>query len=186
MTAALLDRPSTGDYHCPHVWCTDCTEDGHGDRFHCGASRVFTDRRSNGQIGVELVRNDFGDGTTTGTLVDLLYATDRHGLATDSMALEVGVARNLATAIFAAARSHWYGKAIEVHGYAVVHVRTVHRRYPNPRYWSAFHEKTWAPSVRVALVEKSGHQASAVLDRNDADWFARKILELAAIAGADR
>ncbi len=67
---AVIAPPSTP---CTHSWCDgrSCAIADLGERFHRGI--LSAEGSSTESVGVELVSNDFADGTTTGPLIDITF-----------------------------------------------------------------------------------------------------------------
>jgi hypothetical protein len=89
---------------CAHSWCAGlfCSASDNGERFHRGILSAEGD--STEIIGVDLVCNDYADGTSTGPLIDITFAdATEHGITRHSVGLTPDAALRHAAAVVRAA-----------------------------------------------------------------------------------
>lgn len=98
---AVIFPPSTA---CVHPWCDGifCATADNGERFHRGI--LSSEGSPTESIGVELVGNDFTDGTSTGPLIDVSFTNLADaGVAQHSVGLTPDAALRHAAAVTYAA-----------------------------------------------------------------------------------
>ncbi len=98
---AVIAPPSTP---CIHSWCAGlyCATADNGERFH--QAILSSEGGPSESIGVDLVRNDYADGTSTGPLVDITFTgMSELGIAQHSVGLTPEAALRHAAAVARAA-----------------------------------------------------------------------------------
>ncbi len=102
-TAVMIS--TTESAKCRHSWCNGriCAPNSHGERFHRGVLGEFGDGPD--RIGVELVRNDNPDATSSGTFIEITWSDlSSAGLTVNSATLSAAQGEALSAVIAAAAR----------------------------------------------------------------------------------
>lgn len=89
---------------CVHRWCDGqfCASADRGERFHRG---IFSSEGGPTEsVGVDLVSNDYADGSSTGTLIDITFTEmSETGIAQHSVGLTPAAALRHAAAVAHAA-----------------------------------------------------------------------------------